>query len=77
MSLRRLHDVYLPPFYAAAKAGADTFMTSFNDLNGVPSTANPYLLRDVLRGRQAGVLGSGQPDHSSHGSRSRSSATVQ
>lgn len=51
MSLRRLHDVYLPPFYAAAKAGADTFMTSFNDLNGVPSTANPYLLRDVLRGR--------------------------
>ncbi|HSI03451.1 MAG TPA: glycoside hydrolase family 3 N-terminal domain-containing protein, partial [Myxococcota bacterium] len=51
MSLRRLHDVYLPPFHAAAKAGADTFMTSFNDLNGVPSTANPYLLREVLRQR--------------------------
>ncbi len=51
MSLRRLHDVYLPPFMAAAKAGVDTFMTSFNDLNGVPSTQNPYLLREVLRKR--------------------------
>ncbi len=51
MSLRRLHDVYLPPFLAAAKAGVDTFMTSFNDLNGVPSTQNPYLLREVLRKR--------------------------
>ncbi len=50
ISLRRMHDVYLPPFAAAAKAGADTFMTSFNDWNGLPSSANRYLLRDVLRG---------------------------
>ncbi len=49
MSLRRLHDVYLPPFLAAFKAGVDTVMTSFNDLNGVPTTANTYLLKTVLR----------------------------
>lgn len=46
-----LEDVVLPPFEAAAKAGAATFMTSFNDINGVPSTANGKLLRDVLRNR--------------------------
>ncbi len=50
MSLQMLHDVYLPPFKAAAKAGSGTFMSSFNDLNGVPCTANKYLLTDVLRG---------------------------
>ncbi|MCM8709902.1 glycoside hydrolase family 3 C-terminal domain-containing protein [Clostridium sp. SYSU_GA19001] len=51
MSLQTLHEVYLPPFEAAAKAGAATFMSSFNDINGVPSTANKYLLTDVLRGK--------------------------
>lgn len=45
-----LRDVYLPPFKAASDAGAATFMCSFNDINGVPSSGNPYLLRDVLRG---------------------------
>lgn len=49
LSLQTLHDVYLPPFKAAAKAGAGTFMSAFNDLNGVPCTANRYLLSDVLR----------------------------
>ncbi|MDE5642587.1 MAG: glycoside hydrolase family 3 C-terminal domain-containing protein [Muribaculaceae bacterium] len=44
-----LHDVYLPPFKAGAKAGAATFMCSFNDINGVPSSGNSYLLRDLLR----------------------------
>lgn len=44
-----LHDVYLPPFEAGAKAGAATFMCSFNDINGVPSSGNSYLLRDILR----------------------------
>jgi len=51
LSLPMLHDVYLPPFEAAARAGAATFMSAFNDLNGVPCTANPYLLDTVLRGR--------------------------
>lgn len=46
---RRLRNVYLPPFEAAAKAGAATFMTSFNDNDGVPSTGNKFILKDVLR----------------------------
>lgn len=45
-----LRDVYLPPFEAAARAGAATFMCSFNDINGVPSSGNVPLLRGVLRG---------------------------
>ncbi len=44
-----MHNVYLPPFEAAVKAGAQTAMTSFNDNDGIPSTGNRYLLRDVLR----------------------------
>lgn len=51
MSLRQLHEVYLPPFKAAADAGAATFMNSFNDLNGIPATANRYLQRDILKGQ--------------------------
>ncbi len=51
MSLQMLHDIYLPPFEAAAKAGAATFMCSFNDLNGVPCSSNEYLLKTVLRDR--------------------------
>lgn len=46
---RRLRNVYLPPFEAATKAGAATFMTSFNDNDGVPSTGNAFILKDVLR----------------------------
>jgi beta-glucosidase len=49
MSLSRLHQDYLPPYKAAVEAGAATVMSAFNALNGVPSTANSYLLRDVLR----------------------------
>lgn len=44
-----LRDVYLPPFKACADAGAATFMCSFNDINGVPSSGNRYLLHDILR----------------------------
>lgn len=44
-----LRNVYLPPFKAAVDAGAATLMTSFSDLNGVPATANAFLLRQVLR----------------------------
>jgi beta-glucosidase len=49
MSDRMLWEVYLPPFKAVVDAGGATFMTSFNDINGVPSTANHKLLRDILR----------------------------
>src|SRR5262245_9499741 len=51
MSPRQLYEVYLPPFKVAAEAGAATFMNSFNDLNGIPATANTYLLRDILKGQ--------------------------
>jgi beta-glucosidase len=50
MSLRQLHETYLPPFKAAAEAGVATFMNSFNDLNGVPATGNKYLQRNILKG---------------------------
>lgn len=50
MSLRHLWQYYLPPFKAALDAGAATFMNSFNDLNGTPATASPYLQRDILKG---------------------------
>jgi len=49
MSLHTLWQYYLPPFKAAADAGAATFMNSFNDLNGTPATASTYLQRDVLK----------------------------
>jgi beta-glucosidase len=44
-----LREVYLPPFRAAVKAGSGTLMSAFNDLNGVPATANHYTLTDILR----------------------------
>ena len=46
---RVLRNVYLPPFKASVEAGCATFMTSFNDNDGVPSTANKFVLKDVLR----------------------------
>lgn len=49
MSLQTLWNTYLPPFKSACEAGAGTFMSAFNDLNGIPCTANKYLLRTVLR----------------------------
>lgn len=49
MSLRQLNETYLPPFKAAAEAGVATFMNSFNDINGIPATANQYILRDLLK----------------------------
>jgi beta-glucosidase len=51
MSDRMLWEVYLPPFKAAAEAGAATFMNSFNDLNGIPASANSYLQMDILKGK--------------------------
>jgi beta-glucosidase len=50
MSERVFRDVYLPPYAAGVKAGAMTVMTSFNELDGIPATAHPWLLQDILRG---------------------------
>nr|WP_052954770.1 beta-glucosidase BglX [Microvirga vignae] len=44
-----MYDTYLPSFRAAAEAGSASFMAAFNALNGEPSTANAWLLTDVLR----------------------------
>jgi beta-glucosidase len=44
-----LRQIYLPPYHAAVEAGAATIMSAFNSLNGVPSSANPLLLNDILR----------------------------
>jgi beta-glucosidase len=49
MSELLLRQVYLPPYHAAVEAGAATVMSSFNSLNGVPATANPFLLQTILR----------------------------
>jgi beta-glucosidase len=46
---RTLNEIYLPPFYAAKKAGAGSFMSAFNDVGGVPMTANAPLLKGTLR----------------------------
>jgi beta-glucosidase len=51
MSLQELFETYLPPFKAAVDAGVATIMTSFNDINGTPSTSNAWLLGKVLRGQ--------------------------
>jgi len=45
-----LHNTVLPPFKAAAEAGVATFMNSFNEIDGIPSTGNKYLQRDILKG---------------------------
>lgn len=50
MSEIRLRQDYLPPYKAAVEAGAATVMSAFNSLNGVPSSANPFLLSTILRG---------------------------
>ena len=50
IGLNTLHNVVLPPFKATVDAGIKTFMNSFNDLNGIPATADAYLQRDILKG---------------------------
>lgn len=50
MGPRELATYFLPPFHDAIRAGALSVMTSYNSLDGVPSTANRHLLTDVLRG---------------------------
>lgn len=48
-SERSLRELYFPPFEAAQRAGVDSFMTSFNEISGIPATANQFVLTDVLR----------------------------
>ncbi len=50
IGLNTLQNVVLPPFKATVDAGIKTFMNSFNDLNGIPATADAYLQRDILKG---------------------------
>ncbi len=50
ISDNQLWNIYLPPFRAAVDAGVRTFMSAYEDLNGVPATGNKWLLNDVLRG---------------------------
>lgn len=49
ISERSLRNTYLPAFKEAADAGAATLMTSFNEIDGIPSTGNRWLLKDLLR----------------------------
>lgn len=49
MSVPRLRNEYLPPYRACIAAGARAIMPAFNDINGVPCSANEWLLRNVLR----------------------------
>ena len=51
MSDRMLWETYLPPFKAAVDANVATFMNAFNDINGIPATANKYIQRDILKGK--------------------------
>ncbi len=56
MSRQRMYNEYLPPYKAAVDAGVGSVMASFNEIDGVPATANKWLLTDVLR-RQWGFKG--------------------
>src|SRR6185437_12242297 len=49
ISERTLREIYLPPFKAAIDAGAGTVMSAFNDLNGIPTSANPFTLQGILK----------------------------
>ena len=50
VSERTLREIYFPPFKAAVDAGVGTVMSAFNDLNGIPTSANSFTLKQVLRG---------------------------
>ncbi len=49
MSMFKMFNDYLPPYQAAVNAGVASVMTSFNDVNGVPATCNPFLLDTILK----------------------------
>jgi beta-glucosidase len=64
MSRLTMYQNYLPPYKAAVEAGAGSLMTSFNEIDGVPATANKWLLTDVLR-KQWGFKGFVVTDYAS------------
>jgi beta-glucosidase len=49
ISEHTLREFYLPPFHAAVNAGTATLMSAFNSLNGIPASANPFTLTQILR----------------------------
>ena len=51
ISMQSLWETYLPPYEACVKAGAATLMSSFNDISGVPGSANAYTMNEVLKKR--------------------------
>ena len=56
MSRLRMYNEYLPPYKAAVDAGAGSIMSSFNEVDGIPATANKWLMTDLLR-KQWGFSG--------------------
>lgn len=51
VSMQTVFDVYLPSFESGIKTGAETVMSSYQDLGGIPMSANKFMLTDVLRGK--------------------------
>ena len=49
MSRQRMYNEYFPPYKAAVEAGVGSVMPSFNEVDGIPATANRWLMRDLLR----------------------------
>jgi len=49
MSMVKMYNEYLPPYKAAVDAGSGSVMSSFNEINGIPATANKWLMTDLLR----------------------------
>src|SRR2546427_10441277 len=66
ISEHTLRQFYLPPFHAAIESGAATLMSAFNSLNAVPSTANPFTLKQILKG-EWGFQGIVDSDYTSVG----------
>lgn len=64
MSKIKMYEYYLPPYKAALDAGAGSFMSSFNEIDGVPATGNKWLLTDLLR-KQWGFKGFVVSDYTS------------
>jgi beta-glucosidase len=56
MSQQKMYEYYLPPYKAAIDAGAGSVMSSFNEIDAIPATANKWLLKDLLR-KQWGFKG--------------------
>jgi beta-glucosidase len=64
ISEHTLREYYLPPFHAAVEEGAATIMSAFNSLNGVPTSANPFTLTQILR-KEWGFQGIVDSDYTS------------